>query len=425
MNVILVVLAGLALLWLGAAAQRYVQMVDFRRHVRARADGFLARGRETGALDYPPLWLREGRQDRGIVMCAGGPSLLTQAWVNLDVIRNQLGCNLPVALYYVGAEEMPEDCRRFFERSFDGLQCIDAAKLPDRPLHPPTQALGGFETKPFVLMNAPFDELVFIDADSVPLRDPATLFDSALYAEHGNLFWPDVCMLSTLAPHAGVFGVHGLVDGRDRRFLQGVNPRIFDYMGLPRPNTLERAGYETESGQIVLDRRRCFDAVQLAWFLSARPRHFRLFFYGDTEMYRIAFGVAGRHFCQIPHLSLHAGVIEDGRFLGRAMVPRDESGEPVFLHQMHRKPSLEGAWRPLTHVTRDPAVDHPRPREIRDVSMIAPVGELLDLHPLEGQLEKIEERVRLAREALGERRSEAHLPAPRPRPLLRRKIVPW
>jgi hypothetical protein len=425
MTVILVVLAGLALLWLGAATRRYLQMVDFRRHVRDRADAFLARGRRSGAFDYPPVWLREDRRDRGIVMCAGGPSLLAQAWTNLDVLRNELGCTLPVALYHVGEEEMPAPCRQFFEESFEGLVCIDAERVPDRPLHPPTRTLGGFETKPFVLMNAPFDELIFIDADSVPLRDPAGLLDSDLYAEHGNVFWPDVCLLSSLAPHAGAFGDWGLVDGRDRRYLQGVNARIFDYMRLPRPSTLERAGYETESGQIVLDRRRCFDAVQLAWFWSARPHHFRLFFYGDTEMYRIAFGVAGRSFCQVPHRSHHAGVVDDGVFRGKAMVPRDEHGDPLFLHQMHRKPSIDAPWRPLTHVTTDPAVDHPRPRNVRDVSMVAPVGDLADLRPLDGPLEKIEERIRVACETLRARRAEARLPPPRPRPFLRRRILPW
>ena len=179
-----------------------------------------------------------------------------------------------------------------------------------------------------------------------------------------------------------------------------MNPRIFDYVGLPRPGTLERAGYETESGQILIDRRRCFDAVQIAWHWSARPRHFRLFFYGDTEIYRLAFGVTGRHFHQIHQPSWHAGVVEDDVFHGKAMIPRDESGEPMFLHQMHRKPSLGGSWRALSHVTRDAAVDHPRPRAVKDVTMLAPVASLSDLGPLDGPLEKIEERIRVARESL-------------------------
>jgi len=425
MTVLFLVLAGIALAFGAAIAVRYVQMVDFRRHVRARADDFLARARAQGVLDHPPAWLREDRRDRGIVMCAGGPSLLAQAWTNLDVLRNQLGCALPVSLYYVGRAELPEACQRFFENSFDGLECVDATKLPDRPLQPPTRELGGFDTKPFSLLNAPYDEVMFIDADSVPLHDPAVLFDSPGYVEHGNLFWPDVCMLSSLIPHPGALSDYGLRDGRARSYIQGVNPRIFDYVGLPRPGTLERAGYETESGQILIDRRRCFDAVQIAWHWSARPRHFRLFFYGDTEIYRLAFGVTGRHFHQIHQPSWHAGVVEDDVFHGKAMIPRDESGEPMFLHQMHRKPSLGGSWRALSHVTRDAAVDHPRPRAVKDVTMLAPVASLSDLGPLDGPLEKIEERIRVARESLLARRDEAHLPPPPPRRWLRRKVLPW
>ena len=34
-------------------------------------------------------------------------------------------------------------------------------------------------------------QVLLLDADSQPLRDPAVLFESAQYKENGNLFWPD------------------------------------------------------------------------------------------------------------------------------------------------------------------------------------------------------------------------------------------
>ena len=103
-----------------AALGRYRAMVDFRRTIRARSDDFLARASEAGELDFPTPWIIESRQgmgtsERGIVMCAGGASLLTQAYTNLDVLRHHHGCDLPVALFYVGREEMPEACQHFFE----------------------------------------------------------------------------------------------------------------------------------------------------------------------------------------------------------------------------------------------------------------------------------------------------------------------
>jgi alpha 1,2-mannosyltransferase len=359
------------------------------------------------------------------VMCAGGASLLTQAYTNLDVLRNHHRCELPVALFFIGREEMPEACQRFFEERFSNLHCIDAAALPDRPVQRPNQGLGGFELKPFSLLNAPFDELLFIDGDSVPLSDPGALFDMPLYREHGNVFWPDTCMISSLVPHAAEFSDRALSDGKQRDHIQGVNPRIFDHMRLPRPSTLARASYETESGQILLDRRRCFDAVQLTWFLASRPHHFRLYFYGDTELYRLAFGIAGRHFAQIPHLSHQAGVIEGDRFLGKAMLQRDESGVPAFFHQMHRKPNPHVPCPPITHEVHDLVVDHPRPRGERNITMAAKVSELSDISEVEGPLAEVDALIRESRERLLAEIELAHLPAPPPKKWLQRRILPW
>ncbi len=424
-TVFFLVLGSLALTWLILSAGRYRQMLAFRRTIRVRCDDFLARGRAEGHFAYPPSWLGDERRERGIVMCAGGPSLLTQLYTNLDVIRNYHGCRLPVALFYVGREEMPRECQHFFEQRFSDLRCIDAMKVPDRPLQPPSTDLRGFELKPFSLLNAPFDELVFIDADSAPLRDPVHLFESDLYREYGNLFWPDTCLISNLVPHAGQFSDYSLSDGRQRRNLQGVNPRIFDHLRLPRPSTLERSGYETESGQILIDRRRCFDAVQLAWFMSSRPHHFRLYFYGDTEIYRLAFGVTGRHFCQIEHLSHQAGVIEQGSFFGKAMIPRDERGAAAFLHQMHRKPDPSTPCQPLTHVVEDLVVDHPRPRKLRGNSMLADIADLTHLRPIDGEIAKVEAFVRESRNAFVSNLDQVHLPPARARSWLDRRIIPW
>jgi hypothetical protein len=421
----MILLGAGAIAWLIAAADRYRRIVEFRRTIRDRCDDFLVTARSQGHLDYPPSWLGAERRERGIVMCAGGPDLLTQAYTNLDILRNHHHCRLPVALFYVGREEMPEACQRFFEETFSDLHCIDATRIPDRAGQPPAQDLRGFELKPFSLLNAPFDELIFIDADSVPLRDPELFFDSALYREHGNLFWPEACMLSNLAPHADAWSQWSLTDGRTRKNIQGVNPRIFDHLRLARPNTLERAGYETESGQILIDRRRCFDAVELTWFMASRPHHFRLYFYGDTEAYRLAWGVTGHPYSQIQHSSHQLGVVEDGVFVATAILPRDEKGAPAFLHQMHRKPSPSGPCPPLTHIVEDSSVDHPRARRERGIRMRADVGSLSQIGAADGEVARVDELVRESLDGFRARIAEASLPEPPARHWLKRRILPW
>lgn len=425
MSTILGLLAGgLMAAWLGTTLYRYWRLVNFRREVRQEAESFLAEGKRTGQLDFPPPWLRDGLEPRGVVLCAGGASLLAQAYTTLDVLRNHHGCELPIALYFAGEAEMSERCRRFFEESFDGLRCIDATALPDRPLHRRATALSGFPLKPFAFLNAPFEELLYLDADCAPIREPSFLFDDPSYREHGNLFWSDNAMIHTSVDHPGPWSDFSLKDGQTRNTLQSLNPRIFDYLGLPRPSTPERASYETEAGQLLLDRRVCFASVQMAWFINSRARLFYLYLHGDKDTYRLGFGLAGQAFSQLQVRSHQAGWIEDGHFVGKALVQRDARGDPLFLHQTHRKPD-QGAWRSLTHLVEDAAVDHPRPRHQRRASSWARVEELSSIKPVDGEIRELDEFIRISRETLSRQLTAADLPTPPPKRWLRRRIVPW
>src|SRR5258707_963814 len=57
--------------------------------------------------DYP-----DNFSGKGIVICAGGISYTTCAWVNISILRRK-GCRLPVELWYDG-EELSEDMVRQF-----------------------------------------------------------------------------------------------------------------------------------------------------------------------------------------------------------------------------------------------------------------------------------------------------------------------
>ena len=74
---------------------------------------------------------------------------------------------------------------------------------------------------------------MLIDADNVPVRDPAFLFETAKYRETGALFWPD------LKPIPESSGVWDLLRMRYR----------------------EEPSFE--SGQLVIDKARCWRALRL------------------------------------------------------------------------------------------------------------------------------------------------------------------
>jgi alpha 1,2-mannosyltransferase len=53
----------------------------------------------------------------------------------------------------------------------------------------------GQKIKAESIVASSFDEVLYLDSDNVPLRDPAYLFDSDLYAgknQHGVVFWSDL-----------------------------------------------------------------------------------------------------------------------------------------------------------------------------------------------------------------------------------------
>jgi hypothetical protein len=419
-------LLTLMLAWGVAAARRYAAMVDFRETIRDRTDAFLVAQEAAGQLDYPPTWQPERIASRGIVICAGGRGLLAQAFTLIEVLRETHACELPVALFYVGREELPEACQTFFEARFENLVCIDAAALPVPPGHPSGTPLKGFAIKPCALLNAPFDEVLMLDADSVPLSDPNGLFEDPGYRAHGNLFWPDSFLMSTLVTHPAPNATRSFKDGRDPGAAQSVNPSLYDYLRLARPTTLERVCHETESGQILIDRRRCWRALQTCFFMTHWFRHFGLYMYGDKDLYRPAFGVAGLHFEQLSQVAHQAGRVEADVFDGLAMVQRDRAGEPAFLHQMHRKPSLDSPWIGLDHLARDKVADHPRPRTLRGVTMRVPISELDALEPLSPALCRVDEALMQAREALVAAGARAAFPEPKQKRLLRRRrLLPW
>lgn len=59
-----------------------------------------------------------------------------------------------------------------------------------RQQHPHAR-LNTFESKPFAIQWSRFAEVLYLDADNVPGRDPTFLSDTPQYAQCGAISWPD------------------------------------------------------------------------------------------------------------------------------------------------------------------------------------------------------------------------------------------
>ncbi|MBI1831108.1 MAG: hypothetical protein HYR84_06630 [Planctomycetes bacterium] len=215
--------------------------------MRQKADAFLA-----AIPDYPV----DRYRGRGIVIAGGGEKFFASLYVTIRAVRH-VGCRLPIQVWYLGRnDEMPADRQAILAPY--GVECIDADVLRLQQTPSPAQKLNGWELKVFATLHSPFEEVLFLDADCYPCRDPEFLFDLADYRARGAIFWPDMATIDTRLKWPA-FGV--------------ADPK--------RPGSVE-------SGQYVLNKRAIWRPLNLAWFYNDHSDYYYRYCYGDKHTFEVA-----------------------------------------------------------------------------------------------------------------------------------------
>jgi len=232
---------------------------------------------------------------RGIVICGGGARYFTNAWVCIRMLR-RLGCDLPVQLWHLDRSEMDPTMRRLLTPL--GVETVDASRWRRRR---PIRRLGGWELKPYAILHAPYREVLLLDADNVPVRDPSFLFATVPFQRTGALFWPD--------------------QGRDPR-----SATIWRSCDVPVPSEPE-----FESGQLVMDKARCAPALRLALWFNEQSDFYYRFLHGDKDTFQLAFRTLNAAYALVPH---------PPELLPGRMNQHDFQGTLLFQHRSANKWSL-------------------------------------------------------------------------------------
>ena len=248
------------------------------------------------AISQLPETARDWR-GRGIVICAGGSRYFPCAWVCINMLRRQ-GCDLPVQVWHLDASEMNSAMRDLIEPL--GATCVNAQEV--RKIYP-VRTLHGWELKAFALLNCPFQEVLLLDADNVPVTDPEFLFETKEFAEAGAIFWPD---FGRLAPSRSIWSLTGV-----------------PYRDEP----------EFESGQIALDKKRCFRALSLAMWFNEHSDFWYRYIHGDKETFHLAW-----HRLDAPFAMPQRGIDA----LEATMCQHDFRGRRIFQHRNMAKWKLHG-----------------------------------------------------------------------------------
>jgi hypothetical protein len=245
-------------------------------------------------------------------------------WVQVNKLR-RMGCELPVQLWYMGDMEMDPYLERLLEPL--GVECIDARTVA---LKHPCRILCGWELKPFAALHCPFEEVLFLDADNVPVNKPVDLlFSSPGYLQLGSMFWPDYS--------------HWILD-------KGV----FDVFGIT-PYRREQA---FESGQFMIHKGRCWSELRLAtWYAEYSDFTFG-HVYGDKEVFHLAWRKLGTEYAMPAQAPGWEGDV--------CIVQHDEEGTRILHHRCQDKWRLNGGNR-FVKSLEDEQVHHDICKELRGV----------------------------------------------------------
>ena len=246
---------------------------------------------------------------RGIVTLAGGPIYATNAFINCRMLR-QLGCTLPIEWCYLGAEMSPA-WLELIRRTIPDVRLVDLGGRGKNN----RKGKGGWQAKIEAVLQSQFDELLFLDADSFPLRDPAPLFDHRLFREHDCVFWPDL--------HA--------FNARQKSFVR-------EKYGLAL------GGQQIESGQMLVRKRPALAGLLKTREMNRESALVYRHLHGDKDTFLIGASLAGVKYALNPHRVRRCGQ--------RHLLQHDLDGGRMFCHL------TGGKWEPRRPAPID-ARDYP------------------------------------------------------------------
>ena len=264
------------------------QTNDFDQHSINR---YNAPSRIAAAIESLPNY-PGGFHGRGIVICAGGTKYFTCAWVCINMIR-RLGCTLPIELWFQGPEELDRRMAQLLQSL--GVRCVDAKEVEKRF---PRRCPGGWELKSYAIIHSSFEEVLLLDADNVPCRNPAFLFDETEYRRTGCIFWPDY---GSLGPDRAIWSICDI-----------------DY----------REESEFESGQMLINKKTCWKPLALTFWFNEHSDFFYYHIHGDKDTFHLAWRKLKHPYTMVttPIESLEG-----------VMCQHDLRGQRIFQHRNSHK----------------------------------------------------------------------------------------
>lgn len=258
----------------------------------------------------------------GVVTVAGG-EFFAPAITSIRMLR-KTGSKLPVHVFLQSRAEYEwEVCEDYLRPTLDA-ECF---VLEDFLREPTPFSVTHYQLKALAILFSPFETILYLDSDCMPLRNPSELLSTEPFASTGLLAWPDY-WISTEDP---VFYTIGGMSS----FPEHVPARA------------------TEAGQMLISKDKHLPSLLLAAYYNVFGPHY---YYpilsqgaageGDKETFVAAAIVLGKPYFRVRHRVGTVGYFdEEGVFKGGAMVQHHAGDE--YAMKLESSPDNQTAIRPF------------------------------------------------------------------------------
>jgi hypothetical protein len=238
---------------------------------------------------------------RGIIYTSYS-KVFNQTILSIYTIR-ELNCLLDIEVWHYGNDLTESEIMEFTHLN---VTVVDLKSLMKNQFNHVNDKM--YEVKGGALIYTNFTEILYLDSDNIPLRDPTFLFDTKEYDEYGAIFWPDYWKTSGFNPIWSILQIE-------------CSPE-----------------YEQESGQLVLNKTRLLilRGLHLAFYMQLNREFYFSFLLGDKDTFRFGFKALGVEYFMV---KVHVGTVafmDAIGYCGHSILQYESFDnnipKPMFLH---------------------------------------------------------------------------------------------
>lgn len=190
---------------------------------------------------------------KGIVIVAGDKF----TWLSLlNIIQTRsVGCTLPIEIYIPSEKYYDEEFCEIISENLNAKCLLGWEKVPLEDFGFSVQR---YEYKILAILSSSFEDILFLDADNVPLLNPSKLFDWDVYQDKGLVIWPDAWARTTNPFFYELTGIFV-----DEKYIEESES---DYSYHELPGALPDPS--SESGMILINKRKQLKTLLFASYLN-------------------------------------------------------------------------------------------------------------------------------------------------------------